>query len=107
MLPSPYIIVLGSGAFDAHPVERTVDEEERNDEEGGGENVRQAAALRGSQLHGKLDAEQAEESRELDDRIQRIRRRVFEWIANLVADDRGVVERLPLLFYLTFNSFFA
>src|SRR5260370_30078395 len=107
MLPSPYIIVLGSGAFDAHPVERTVDEEERNDEEGGGENVRQAAALRGSQLHGKLDGEQAEESRELDDRIQRNGRCVFEWIANRVADDRGVVERRTLLFQLDFNDFFG
>src|SRR5260370_32617621 len=107
MLPSPYIIVLGSSAFDAHPVERTVDEEEGNDEEGGGENVRQAAALRGSQLHGKLDGEQAEESRELDDRIQRNGRCVFEWIANRVADDCGVVQRRPLLFQLDFNDFFG
>src|SRR5712691_9155061 len=36
---------LCSGAADAHAVEGTVDEDKRDDEEGSGENVRQAAAL--------------------------------------------------------------
>ena len=33
--------LLGGGAFDAHAVEGTVDEKQGNDEEGGGENMRE------------------------------------------------------------------
>src|SRR5437660_12757379 len=79
---------------DAHPVEGTVDEEERDDEEGRRENVGQSCAvLRGRQLHRKLDGEQTEERRELDDRVERDRRRVLERIADGVTNYGGVMER--------------
>ena len=45
-------VLLGGGATDAHVVERTVDEDKGDDEEDGGEYVRQAAALAGGELHG-------------------------------------------------------
>jgi len=54
-------------AADTHCVEGTVDEEEGDDEERPRENVRQAAALGGRQLHGELDGQQAEERREFND----------------------------------------
>jgi hypothetical protein len=48
-------VLLGDGTADAHAVERTVDEDERDDEEGCGQDMRQAvAALAGGELHGKL-----------------------------------------------------
>ena len=45
-----------AGAFaDAHAVKGAVDEDKRDDEENSGENVSQAAALRGGHLHGEFD----------------------------------------------------
>jgi hypothetical protein len=42
---------------------------------------------------GQLDGQEAEEGRELDDGVERHRRRVLERIADGVADDGGVVQR--------------
>src|SRR6267143_2723948 len=90
---------------DAHAVEGTVDEEEGDDEEGRRENVRQAAALRGGQLHGELNGQQAKEWREFNDRIEGDGRRILKRIAHYVADDCSVVEGRALLLEFDFNDF--
>jgi len=90
---------------DAHTVERAVYEGERHDEKDRGEYVREAAALRGGQLHGKLHGEKSEERRELDDRVECDGGSVLEWIADGVADDRGVMERGAFLLQLDFHNF--
>ena len=50
--------------------------------------------------HAELDREQAEERRELDHRVHRYRRRVFEGIAHGIPHDRRVVKRRPLFLKL-------
>ncbi len=50
----------GGRAADAHAVERTVDEEEGDGEERGGQDVRPSAALARGHLHGQLYRQQAE-----------------------------------------------
>ena len=75
-----------------------VDEGERDNEESCRENVRQGrAVLAVDQAHGELDGEQAKQRGELDHRIQRDRRSIFERIAHRVADNRGVVQRSAFL----------
>src|SRR5436190_9728368 len=49
-----------------------------------------------AQPHRQRDREEPEERRELDDRVQRHRRGVFEWIANRIADHRRRMERRVL-----------
>src|SRR4029078_13353791 len=51
----------------------------------------------------ELDGEQSEQRRELDDRVERDRRRVLEWIANRVADDSRRVQRRAFLLQLDFD----
>src|SRR5256885_4454339 len=70
-----------SGGFDPHGVERAPHERQRNDEERPGEHETQRGAALGRERHRQLDRQQAEERRELDDRIHRDRRRVLERIA--------------------------
>src|SRR5262245_44102158 len=57
--------------LDAHGVERPPDEDERNREERSRQDVAQAGPLLAGQRHRQLDGEQAEQRRELDDRIER------------------------------------
>ena len=52
-------LLLRHGALDTHRVEGTVDEGERDGEEGRGEEVRQVGTLRGSHAHGELNGEKA------------------------------------------------
>src|ERR1700741_5232055 len=93
-------------ALDAHAVERTVDEEEGDDEEGRRQNMRQSCTLlSGSQLHGKLNSQKAEQSRELDDWVERDGRRVLERIADGVSDHSSVVERRTFLLQFDFDNF--
>jgi len=61
---------VGCAFADAHAVEGAIDEEEGDGEEDRGEDVRQVGALRSGELHGELDGQQAEEGRELDDRVE-------------------------------------
>ena len=96
--------LLGGGA-DAHAVEAAVDEDEGDDEEDGGQDVRQAFALGCGQLHGEFDGEEAEERRELDDRVEGDGGGVLEGIADGVADDCGVVERRAFLLQFDFDDF--
>jgi hypothetical protein len=48
-------VLLGGGAADAHAVERTIDEDERDYEKCGRQDVRQCAALARGELDGQLD----------------------------------------------------
>ncbi len=77
------------GASDAHAVKGAVDENERDDEKSGGKEVRKAATGVGSEFHGELHGEEAEERGELDDRVERDGGRVLERIANGVANAGG------------------
>ena len=61
--------------LDPHPVERAVDEEQGDREE---ERPPGTALVRPGQRDRQLDGEQAEQRRELDDRVHRDRRRVLE-----------------------------
>src|ERR1051325_1781153 len=70
----------GGRLADAHPVERPVDEEHRDDEEHRGEDAGQAALSVLRHLHRELHGEEAEERRELDDGVERARRGVLERI---------------------------
>src|SRR5262245_19137994 len=56
--------------FDPHAVEAAVDEDQGDQEEHGREGGRQAAALLGGQVDGELDGQEAEQRRELDDRVE-------------------------------------
>src|SRR5450432_1828231 len=78
---------------DGHAVERAPHEDDGDEEEGGREAQREAAR----QAHGQLHGEQAEERRELDDRVHGDRRRVLEGIAHGVAHDARGVQRRALL----------
>src|SRR4029077_12264408 len=94
-----WLMQLGGGAADAHAVERAVDEDRGDDEEGSGQDVGQAVAmLAGGELHGELDGKKAEERGELDDGVESDGGGVLEGIAYGVADDRGVMERRTFLF---------
>ena len=59
-------------------------------------------------LFGKRNAEfhgqQSEQRRELDDRVQRHRRRIFERIAYRVAHDSRVVQRRAFLLELRLDN---
>ena len=79
---------------DPHPVEGTVDEDQRDEEEDHGHAEFQAGVLH---RYGDLHGEQAEERRELDHRIQGDRRGILERVAHGVADDRRLVQRGVLL----------
>jgi hypothetical protein len=61
----------------------------------------------GLHLDRDLDGEEAEERRELDDRVQRDRGGVLEGVADRVADDRRGVEGVPFCFSSTSTIFFA
>src|ERR1051326_7154019 len=62
-------------AADSHPVERAPDEEGRDEEEDGGQDVvDRVVAAAAENRERQLDREQAEERRELDDRVHRHRR---------------------------------
>ena len=61
----------------------------------------------GAEVDAQLDGQQAEQRRELDDRVHRHRRRVLERIADRVADDRRVVQRRALLFSSVSTIFLA
>ena len=71
----------GGGQFgdDAHAVEGTPDEEHRDDEENGGQNVRDDGAVfaelpaRVREFDGQLDRQQPEQRCELDDGVERDR----------------------------------
>src|SRR5215471_11979511 len=52
-----------------HGVERTPDEHKGDEQEPGADNVRTEAAAGLAHLDGDLDGQQAEEGRELDDRV--------------------------------------
>src|SRR5262249_45628861 len=86
----------GLGArLDPHPVEGAVDEDERETEEDGRED-RRRRRVGALHLLRELDGEEAEERRELDDRVERDARRVLEGVTDGVADDRCVVKRRAL-----------
>jgi hypothetical protein len=55
----------------------------------------------------ELDREQAEQRRELDDRVHRHRRGVLERIADRVADDRRACSGVPFSFSSTSTIFLA
>src|SRR6267142_4213132 len=78
--------VLRGRTPDTHAVERAVDEDERDGEESGREDVRQVGTLSGRHLHGEFDGEQAEERGELDNGVERDGRSVLERIADRIAD---------------------
>ena len=78
--------------FNAHSVERAVDEEHGNEEEHQGEHHAEPMPLLRRQRHGKFDGQQSEQRRELDDRVQGDRRGVLERIADRVADHRGLMQ---------------
>jgi len=90
---------------DAHPVERPVDEDEGHGEKRGRKCPCQRAAGGRREFHGKFHGEEAKECCELDDRIEGDGRGVFEWIADRIADDGGVMQRGPFLFQLDFYDF--
>src|ERR1700722_19879534 len=85
----------------AHGVERTIDKYQRDNEEEGPD-----ADLQLSVLHrdGDLRGQQSEQSRELDHWIERDRRRVFEWIADGVADYSGGMQFGAFLAEIDFNN---
>src|SRR5512146_3050398 len=87
-------------ALDSHTVERAVHEEQCDHEEHPREHVAQHRTALLGERHCQLDGEQSEERRELDDRIERDRRRILERVTNGVADDRRRVERRAFLLQL-------
>src|ERR1039458_4731094 len=89
--------------LDPHRVERPVHERKRHHEEPSSQYSRQSRPLIDGQLHSQLHRQQPEQRRELDDRIQRYRRRVLERIAHGIADDGCIVQWRTLLLHLNFD----
>jgi len=81
---------------DAHPVERAEHEEEADDEEDDSDSCREHPLG----IHRDFHGEDSEQCGELDDRVQRHRRRVLEGIADDVADHGRIVQRASLLLQL-------
>src|ERR687897_300275 len=69
-----------SARLNPHPVERAVDEHERREEEGGRKPEAEPASMLRGEIHAELYGEEAEQRRELDDRVHRNRRSVLERI---------------------------
>jgi hypothetical protein len=90
-------------ALDPHSVEGTVDEERRDEEEDERQAHTSARAFR-RDLDRELDSENAEERRELDDRVHSDGRGVLEWITNGIANDASCVQRRALLLELDFDE---
>src|SRR5205085_7863871 len=84
--------------LDPHSVERAPDEEERDEEESTGQIMRQGrvAVVTFGETHSQLNSQKTEQRRELDDRVERDGRCIFEGITNRVADDRRIVQRCSL-----------
>src|SRR5215831_10491437 len=73
--------------LDSHPIERSIDEDHGNHQEDDGNRSRQRRPLIVRNRNPEIHGQQSEQRRELDDRVQGHRTRVFEWIAYRVADD--------------------
>src|ERR1700728_3584767 len=93
-----------SAASDSHTVERTVDEEEGNEEEHQRQHIGDGCTLISGQCDRQLDCQQTEEGGELDDRVQSNRRSVLEGVADGVADYGGVVQWSSLLLHFNFDD---
>src|SRR5712675_2368766 len=88
------------GRFDPHGVERAPHERQRDEKECAGKHETQRSAPLRRERNRELDREQAEERRELDDRIHRDRGRVLERVADGIAHNRSVVQRRAFLLQL-------
>src|SRR5438034_3637945 len=95
----------GNRALYAHRVERSPYERNRNQEERRRQDTRQRRPAFDGKGDGQLNSQQPEQRGELDDRIERDRRRILEWIANGVADHSGGMQRSTLLFELYLDDF--
>ena len=82
----------GTRDLNAHAVERTVDEDHRDQQEGDREAQRNECTLLFFERDGQGHGQQAEQGRELDDRIQRDRRGVFERITDGASGTMGEIE---------------
>ena len=91
---------------DSHGVEGPPNENHRDDEESGRELIFESRVAR-LQTDGEFHRQQAEQRRELDDRIHGHGRRVFERIADGVADDGRGVQVGPFGFHIDFDDFFG
>ena len=65
-----------------------------------------SSAFFDARSNGQLHGQQTEERGELDDRVERDRRRVFEWVADRIADHGGIVQRRALLLEFDFDDLF-
>src|SRR5260370_11865898 len=79
--------------FDAHAVEATVYEDDRCQEEDGGQDGGEGVALFGRDTDGELDGEEAEQRGEFDDGVEGDGAGVLEGITDRVADYARIMQR--------------
>src|ERR1043166_634721 len=79
-------------AFDPHSVKASINEEHGDQKEYRRERRREIRALLACEIDSQRYGQQAEQRRELDDRVQRDGTRVFERIAYRVAHDSRVMQ---------------
>src|SRR5436853_27270 len=96
---------------DAHSVERARDEDRRYQKEETGEDVSNHRTILAeisrfaADAHRQLDRQQSKQRGELDHRIHRDGRSIFERIADCIANDSCVVQRCAFLFHVDFDYF--
>src|SRR5205814_5721081 len=90
--------------LDAHGVERTPDEGYRDGQEQSRESMRESGTLIARKRNCELHREQSKQRRELDDRIERHRRRVLERIADSITNDSRCVQISSFLLELHLDN---
>ena len=99
--------LLGLSLSNSHAIERPPHEHDGNGQKHCRQQGRHQRAPFVREADRQLDRQQSEQRRELDDRVHRDRRRVFERIANGVAHDGRRVEFVPFCFSSTSTIFLA